>query len=220
MPRSRFRKLPREKQEAILEAAAEEFASRGYEGASYNQIIERSGVSKGSMYYYFEGKEDLYTAILMRMAEGFYGYIGSFKEVPDAASFWQQAEEMSVRAIEFYADNPTAAGLIRSLLVPRADEGVEVVTAMRKAWEAWWARVLEVGQGCGAIRTDLPSSLMIRLLVSVCDAVDSWCIERIDRLAKEDWREISRMLAASLRQMGDVSAADEGRRHLWKRFEE
>ena len=86
MPHARFRKLSKEKQQAILDAAAEEFV-KGYDQASYNRIIERSGVSKGSMYYYFEGKHDLYNEVLMRMAEGFYQHIGKFQLVPDAATF-------------------------------------------------------------------------------------------------------------------------------------
>jgi TetR/AcrR family transcriptional regulator, transcriptional repressor of aconitase len=223
MPAARFYKLPQERQDAILDAAATEFAAKGYEGSSYNQIIEQSGVSKGSMYYYFEGKQDLYGAVLMRLGQTFIARIGIFKLEPDAKdaeTFWRQAEEMSIRTIEYYADYPAAAGLLRSLLSrPHTEETKGTVATMRAAWEAWWAMVLKVGQDCGAIRTDLPNSLMIRLLVAVCDAVDAWCIERIDKLSLEDWREISRMLADSLRQMGDVSAEDEARRHLWRRFD-
>lgn len=220
MPAARFYKLSQERQDAILDAAAQEFAARGYEGASYNQIIKQSGVSKGSMYYYFEGKQDLYGAVLLRLGQTFLAHIGSFKLDPDANTFWQQAEQMSIRAIEYYADYPTAAGLLKSLLTrPELGETLETAAVLRTAWEQWWDMVLKLGQDCGAIRTDLPRSFMVRLLVAVCDAVDGWCIERIDQLSLEDWREVARMLAGSLRKMGDVSAEDEDRRHLWRRFE-
>ena len=39
-PRPRFATLPSDKQTPLLSAAAEEFAQRGYEGASTNRIIE------------------------------------------------------------------------------------------------------------------------------------------------------------------------------------
>ena len=58
MPRPRFEKLPPEKRETILETAAKEFAEFGYEGASLNQILAKSGISKGAAYYYFDNKED------------------------------------------------------------------------------------------------------------------------------------------------------------------
>jgi AcrR family transcriptional regulator len=46
MARPRFLKLEPSRRAAILAVAAEEFAQFGYEGASYNRIIERSGLSK------------------------------------------------------------------------------------------------------------------------------------------------------------------------------
>ena len=56
MARNRFDNLGSEKQEAILRAAGEEFAEKGFAGASINRIIRESGMSKGSVYYYFEDK--------------------------------------------------------------------------------------------------------------------------------------------------------------------
>jgi AcrR family transcriptional regulator len=45
--------------EAILQAAVEEFALNGYEGASIDSIAKRAGVSKGGFYYHFTNKEVL-----------------------------------------------------------------------------------------------------------------------------------------------------------------
>ena len=42
----------------------EEFAERGVELASYNKIIERSGLSKGTVYYYFDNKDSLLETVL------------------------------------------------------------------------------------------------------------------------------------------------------------
>ncbi len=50
MPRPRFYKLPEEKRERILEAAAKEFVAHGFEGASLNQILTAAGISKGAAY--------------------------------------------------------------------------------------------------------------------------------------------------------------------------
>ena len=65
MPRPRFEKLPVEKQEQILEAAAKEFTAHGYDGASLNRILEEAGISKGAAYYYFDDKADLYATKLV-----------------------------------------------------------------------------------------------------------------------------------------------------------
>jgi len=221
MPRTRFHKLPPERQAAILDAAAEEFAFRGYEGASFNRIIENSGISKGSMYYYFEAKQDLYAAVLARMARNFFNFIGEFQLEPDASTFWQQAEKISLQSMEYYAQDPNATGLMRSLFAAQfSQEGQAAVKQMRLAVEAWWVQVLKKGQGCGAIRTDLPNSLMIRLLMAVCDVTDLWCAERIDQFSVEDMRLVSVTLINALRRIGSPEAADESCRHIWDRFKD
>ena len=65
MPRPRFDKLDLQTRSRILETAAEGFADSGFE-VSYNAIIERTGLSKGVMYYYFDDKEDLYLTLVCK----------------------------------------------------------------------------------------------------------------------------------------------------------
>jgi AcrR family transcriptional regulator len=49
---------------ALLEAAMEVFAQRGYRDASVGDIAERAGYSKGAIYFHFSGKDDLFFALL------------------------------------------------------------------------------------------------------------------------------------------------------------
>lgn len=48
----------------ILEAAVKIFARDGFEKASVDQICFDAGVAKGTVYYHFAGKEDLFAAII------------------------------------------------------------------------------------------------------------------------------------------------------------
>ncbi len=74
MARKRFSELEETRRDGILEAAALEFAARGYGGGSVNRIIDQAGISKGSLYYYFDDKEDLFATVMeqasTRMMEG------------------------------------------------------------------------------------------------------------------------------------------------------
>lgn len=45
--------------DVILNVAAQMFAKQGYHGTGLNQIIQESGAPKGSLYYYFQSKEEL-----------------------------------------------------------------------------------------------------------------------------------------------------------------
>lgn len=54
-----FLRLPEEKRRRILDAAWEEFTRVSFSDASINQIVQRSGISRGSFYQYFRDKEEL-----------------------------------------------------------------------------------------------------------------------------------------------------------------
>ena len=53
-------------QNEILAAATGEFAAHGFGGARIETIAERAGVNKKLIYYYFEGKDELFLAVLER----------------------------------------------------------------------------------------------------------------------------------------------------------
>lgn len=60
MPKETFFRLPKEKQERLLEAARIEFSRVPLQDAAIANIVKLADVSRGSFYQYFEDKEDLY----------------------------------------------------------------------------------------------------------------------------------------------------------------
>jgi len=60
----RRRLTPEERLPQILAAALDEFAERGYGGASMAGAAARAGVAKGLIYHYFPGKAELFTAVV------------------------------------------------------------------------------------------------------------------------------------------------------------
>ena len=60
MATEKFMKLDPQKRKTILDAALQEFADYGYEYASTNRIVEKAKISKGSLFYYFKSKKELY----------------------------------------------------------------------------------------------------------------------------------------------------------------
>jgi AcrR family transcriptional regulator len=55
-------RLPRQR-ERLLNAAAQEFAERGYAGTSTESISRRAGMSKATFYEHFDNKEDCIVAL-------------------------------------------------------------------------------------------------------------------------------------------------------------
>lgn len=55
--------------ERLLEAGREEFLEKGFEKASLRKMCERSNVTTGALYFFFENKEDLFHQIVYETLE-------------------------------------------------------------------------------------------------------------------------------------------------------
>ena len=53
-----------EKRGALIEAAKKEFLEKGYNKASLRSICAKAGMTTGALYFFFDGKEDLYHTIV------------------------------------------------------------------------------------------------------------------------------------------------------------
>src|SRR5689334_2000875 len=115
MPRPRFDRLSSERRAALLEAAAQEFAQHGYADASLNHILERAGVSKGAVYYYFDDKEDLFLTVVRYYMAGLNveEYFTQLPETATAETYWSSLAEVYRRAFVLSRDLPWAFGVWR-----------------------------------------------------------------------------------------------------------
>ena len=53
------------RKQRILDGALEVFKSNGLDGATMDEIAQKSGFGKATLYYYFKSKEDVFSAILV-----------------------------------------------------------------------------------------------------------------------------------------------------------
>lgn len=57
--------------ETLLECALTLFSEKGYEGAGINEIVQMAGVTKPTLYYFFQSKEGLFQELLKQYYERF-----------------------------------------------------------------------------------------------------------------------------------------------------
>jgi TetR/AcrR family transcriptional regulator len=81
------------RKEEILDVATRLFAERGYEGTSINDVAEKVGMRKASLFYHFATKDALYEAALERLVarvqlalEAIYASSGTYPERLDAVT--------------------------------------------------------------------------------------------------------------------------------------
>jgi AcrR family transcriptional regulator len=89
-PRSGLRKLPtqarsRARVEAILKAAGALLGEVGYDGVTTNLIAERAGVPVGSIYQFFETKDDIVAALVERFQARIHKLVGEELDAAYAA---------------------------------------------------------------------------------------------------------------------------------------
>ena len=63
-PSPRWQRRPDERPDEILDAALEVFGAQGFAGARLEDIARQAGVSKGTLYLYFDSKEALFRAMV------------------------------------------------------------------------------------------------------------------------------------------------------------
>ena len=65
----RISKKPEERRNEILDVAEMLFSTKGYSKTTVNDIVQMIGIAKGTFYYYFQSKEEVMDAIVMRFID-------------------------------------------------------------------------------------------------------------------------------------------------------
>lgn len=118
----------------ILEVAEAEFASEGYAGAHLQKIAEQVGVRKTALYYYFESKAALYTAVLETILEAFESAVGLLDD--PSGSFEQQLGDLTSRINDLLAGHPNYARILFRVFVdPQPPEVSRVLPSVQRVVE-------------------------------------------------------------------------------------
>src|SRR5215469_732204 len=129
----------------IIDVAMGLFAARGYDGTSIEAVLAESGVSRGSLYHHFAGKDVLFLAVLeavgVRLTEQTAVALQDARDPVDVlriggAQWLRQASDPVVRQIMLIdapavlgwqrwreLDEQSTLGLIRSAIAYAADAG-------------------------------------------------------------------------------------------------
>ena len=104
-----------ERPREILEAAYEEFVLKGYAATRLEDVAARAGVTKGTIYFYFENKERVFEAMIDEVSKA---PIAAFQE---AGAPWTGDLRTDVRAhldrlYSFMALNPRSREILRLLI--------------------------------------------------------------------------------------------------------
>ena len=148
LPRARSR-APREVRRAqILEAALRCFSEGGYHATSMDDLVAASGLSKGSLYWHFESKEDVFLALFDAFVEDYFaGWTALDDGQRNPLEIIGAGGELLIQGLE--ADRSMMRAWIEFLAHPAAQERFAV--AYRRSRQTLVA-LLERGMARGEIR--------------------------------------------------------------------
>lgn len=176
----------------IVQAAAEEFRERGYDGATLEAIAGRVGILKGSLYNYINHKDDLLFAIIEEPARKLINELTALSSSSDRPALWRLHRLFAVQVRIFAEHYPAAFVYLQQL--GRASHPQEF-----REMDAEYIRCIEEIVADGARRGEFSSAIRPRIaaraIVGMLDWMQHWYTPRS---AEEDATIVDELLAIAV----------------------
>jgi AcrR family transcriptional regulator len=178
MPKATFQGLPTAKRERFTAAALDEFALHDYRTASVSRIVATVGIAKGSVYQYFDGKQDLYLYLVTLAAERKFGFIDG--SVPaDVGGFFERFRLTVFHGARFDFTHPRLASLLYNATYEPSGPETRAVSAQLKAASYGYLRgLVDAGIRAGDLRADLDVGFAVFALYQLTISLRDYLSER------------------------------------------
>ena len=143
-----------------LEAMMNVFWEKGYEGTSLADLMEVTGLQKGSMYKAFADKQDMFKQALQHYIDGCHAEKRAILEAARSPLHGLELVLKKVVAEACGKDNDYRGCLAINSMLDVASHEEEIVQLLRAtitSGEKFLAEIIEQGQEAGEIRSDLPA---------------------------------------------------------------
>ncbi|MGY0541493.1 TetR/AcrR family transcriptional regulator [Nocardioides sp. YJ-D4] len=162
----------RNRNDAVMAAAVEVMSERGYAATSVQEVADRVGVLKGSLYHYFTSKEDLLFRIVHESHNQTVQIIEAVHEL--GLSPLEELLEYLRRQAVWYVDNRDRANIFFSDRHHLTNERLQQSNEWGRYFERHLQGLIEAGQAEGEIRDDLDVRLVTRYVLGGINNVRLW----------------------------------------------
>lgn len=202
-------KLPSDTRERILAAATELFARFGFTKTSLDEIARGAGLAKGTIYYYFPSKEDLFLSAIELKAEELFARLTA--EIEAKPTFEDKLSCFLCLPMKYIFDHmPILAEAMRQIPQSYFDKMKENRSDYRRRMNEILTRSMDQGKAEGIINEKIDSSRFSEIVNDWFLMGDSWLdIEDKDRIIRRIERDheliIQLLLYGILRQRPERS---------------
>lgn len=164
MPKDTFLNLPPDKRQRIIDYALEEFAKYDYNTASVSRIVENLGISKGSMYQYFENKKDLYLYLINLVSDEKLNHISKSID-PEEKDFFEMYKQINLIATQFDLSHINYSRLLyNAIRETNNDELGDISSQIMRRSDEFIKNFIYQAQLDGQIRKDVDLDLLAFLV--------------------------------------------------------
>lgn len=186
MPKETYFNLDDEKQKLIYDIALKEFAINDYNSASINTIVKKAGISKGSMYQYFDNKNSLYMYLLNTASEKKFNYIRD-NVSEEKKGFFEKLKDIHLAGAKFDLTNPKYSKLIDNAMNENFIEGIgDISFQLKNRSDEFFEEYIRKAQNQNNVRKDLDSSFLSFLVSRTSISL----IDYISKLYNFSYREL------------------------------
>jgi TetR/AcrR family transcriptional regulator len=181
-PREIFKNLDDEKRQRILDIAVDEFARHGFRQASVNQMVQRLGIAKGSIFQYFGSKEGLFRLIFDYAVDLVRHSLRKVKQETADTDFFERIRQSLLMGIRFIQRHPKVYQIYLKMIFqeefPLRTEFLQQV----HLFSAEYLRPLvQEGIARGDLRPDLDIDMTVFLLDAFMDRfLQAYCVSFLD----------------------------------------
>ena len=165
-------KISEERWRAILDAAAEIFARKGYEGTTIRDIAEAVGMLAGSLYYYISTKEDLLFAVVDEIHRDGRRLMEDPPIAPDDPL--EAIRETVFRHVRFTAENVVRTAVFYDDFRYLAQERKAAIVEYRRSYELEVAELIKRGQEKGVFKASVEAELAAIALLGFLNSIHQW----------------------------------------------
>ena len=176
-----------ERKAQIYQAALTCFSSKGYHRTTMDDIVAESGLSKGSLYWYFKSKKELFLGLFRDLMAQFGQAWESIVADQEASATEKLLASLALFRAEFVEMVPLFGVLMEAWALTRHDEDVQRLTLeLYEPYLDIMTRIMEEGVANGEFQVDSPraTTLVIKTLF------DGIILAMGTGLWQRDWNEV------------------------------
>jgi TetR/AcrR family fatty acid metabolism transcriptional regulator len=176
---------PKSKRERILRAATDVFAQSGYFNAKVSEIARTAGVADGTIYLYFDGKEDLLVSIFRDHTRN---YLQSLERDLCQGNKSDQRIRIAIRHHLETLGRDRALAIVAQVELRHSLKFMTLLSHQEVAdYLNILRKIVEQGQSEGVFRRNLNPQLVAKAVFGILDEmVTSWVLsEKIYDLAAQ-----------------------------------